>query len=440
MKDKNPLDQRICDKIGLNTGSLSRRALSQYQLEKLKAIVDYVQRRSPFYARHLRGCQKEDFQCLKDLAKLPFTTPDHIREHGLQMLCVSQSEIERVVTMESSGTTGKPKRVFFTRGDQELTVDFFMQGMSLLTTPKECVFILLPGERPGSIGDLLAKALARMGITAIKHGLVQSIPDTLAKMAEARADVAVGIPVQVLALARYYEKTGGKIPLSLKRVLLSTDYVPQCVVRELYRIWGVETFNYFGMSEMGLGGGIECRQHDGFHLYEADILAEIIDPDTGESLPEGQPGEVVFTTLTRKGMPLIRYRTGDLSRIFPADCPCGSITRRLEKIKARKTGLFALTAGGNLSIADLDEVLLGLPGIVDFQAFLSQRQETARLEIVLDTLEAAWDVQGIRNELLRLPFICSAIEEQSLELSVRVLAQGNDYVPRVGKRKIIIKE
>ena len=263
----------------------------------------------------------------------PFTTAEDIREHSLQLLCVSQDEIGRVVTLDTSGTTGKSKRIYFTPSDQELTIDFFQQGMSTLAEAGDRVMILLPCEREGSVGDLLAAALARLGVTPVRQGIVRNIPETLNIMHKEECKFLVGIPVQVLALARYADVAG--IPIRLKSVLLSTDHVPAVIVREMEHLCGCRVFEHYGMTEMGLGGGVECEAHSGYHLRESDLFFEIVD-DAGNLVPEGQEGEVVFTTLTRQGMPLIRYRTGDVSSFIPGSCNCGSVVRRLDRITKRK--------------------------------------------------------------------------------------------------------
>ena len=131
-------------------------------------------------------------------------------------------------------------------------------------------------------------------------------------------------------------------------MLLSADNVPDAISNELRRIWGCEVFTHYGMTEMGFGGGVECEARNGYHLREADLYIEIVDPETGRSVSQGDPGEVVFTTLTRRGMPLIRYRTGDVSRFVPGPCPCGTVLKTLARVKAA-CARRAIAQGGLLS-------------------------------------------------------------------------------------------
>ncbi|NLT96488.1 MAG: phenylacetate--CoA ligase [Clostridia bacterium] len=430
------LDNWIKEKIGFNTERISLQDIKEYQLKKIRQTIDYVCQNSTFYRKRLEGYSGQSLNRLDDLAKLPFTYPQDLRSNALQMLCVSQSDIERVVTLDSSGTTGEPKRLYFTADDQGLTVDFFMQGMSLLTSPGERVLILLPCERPGGIGDLLFKALVRLGAEPIKHGPVTGLSDALQKLSETRASVLVGIPIQVLALAKYWQLKESTIPLNLKRMVLSTDYVSQAVIQEIKRIWGSEVFRYYGMTEMGLGGGIECRHHQGYHLYMGDFVFEIVDPLTGDVLPPGQYGEVVFTTLTRRGMPLVRYRTGDISRFLPGNCPCGSVLPRLDNIKARKTGMVKLTEDSFITIAQLDEILLAVPGVIDFTAVVSNLPGKPTLEIELIMLDRNIDQWQVINELCQTEPIGRAYLKGALKLNLKATYYSEKTVLQTGKRTI----
>jgi len=361
----------------------------------------------------------EKVRSFKDFQQLPFTTTGDLSRNPLQMLCVSQDSINRVVTLNSSGTTGQPKRVFFTAGDQELTRDFFHHGMSTLVEPGDRVLILLPGALPGSVGDLLADGLRRMQVVPVPHGLVQNPETVLEIMAKERVDSLVGIPTQVLALAYHERAEQEKDKICLKNVLLSTDHVPAVLAKHLQEAWGCRVFNHYGMTEMGLGGGVECEALAGYHLREADLLFEVVDPESGEVLPEGEEGEVVFTTLTRQGMPLIRYRTGDLARFIPEPCPCGTVLMRLSPVKDRVKGRIPLTGGGFLSMSLLDEALFAVKGVTNFKASLCTDNNRDRLEI---TVQVAGKVPGnitalIEQALFSIPVIINNIRKGKLILA-----------------------
>jgi len=193
--------------------------------------------------------------------------------------------------------------------------------------------------------------------------------------------VVVGIPVQVLALARRSLSRGRT--LRLASVLLSTDHVPRAIVSTLERDWDCRVFNHYGATEMGLGGGVECAAHAGLHLREADLLFEVVDPLSGVPLPPGQEGEVVFSTLTREAMPLIRYRTGDLSSFVPGPCPCGSRLRLLSTVRSRRGDVAVLVGGERLRLADLDEALFGVDDVLDFRARLGADGEGEWLAVEL---------------------------------------------------------
>jgi len=385
-----PLDPWIATKVGQNGVRAIRADIETYQLQKLRETLRLVKEKSSFYRRHL-ATTPPDLSCLADLAQFPFTTAQEIRQDPLPFLCVSQGVIHRVVTLDSSGTTAQPKRLYFTRDDQELTIDFFRVGMSTLVEAGDRVLILLPGERPGSVGDLLAIGLQRLGVRGIKHGPVRDVAQTLEVIAGEGVNALVGIPTQVLALARYRDERGLPAPLQLKSVLLTTDHVPAAIVTTVGQAWGCEVYNHYGMTEMGLGGGVECQARRGYHLREADLYFEIVDPGTGQPLADGEEGEVVFTTLTRQGMPLIRYRTGDLGRFLPSACPCGTALKTMGPIRDRITGRVMVGEGLCLTMADLDNALFPIETVLDFSAIVTRKENQDLLSLEVQV------VPGVRD-------------------------------------------
>ncbi|MBP1764074.1 MAG: phenylacetate-CoA ligase [Firmicutes bacterium] len=432
-----PLDDWTAEKIGVKNNWVTREQIADYQLAKLKETVERAQASSPFYRSHLAGYRANSLNGFEEFSSYPFTTSADITRNAMRMLCVSQSNISRVVTLTTSGTTGQPKRLYFTPDDQELTIDFFRCGMSTFAGPGDRTLILLPGERTGSVGDLLAEALNRIGVKSVSYGLVEQAPNAVHSMCQEKATCIVGVPAQVLAMARYWE-SWGKSNWTPRCVLLSTDHVPTAIVDELERIWKCEVFNHYGMTEMGLGGGLECAAHDGCHLREADLYFEIIDPASGQPLPEGEYGEVVFTTLTRRGMPLIRYRTGDISRFIAGTCSCGSKVRRLERIRSRLNGEIRFTQESGFTLADLDEILFALPEVINFSVEIRTGATTV-LKITAAVLPEVvfFDKRVILRALRQVPAIQAAEEAGALLLEVEIL---REWFFSPGKRVVRIVE
>ncbi len=393
--------------------------MRRHQRMALRVTVALAQAGSPFYATRLAGVEAASLE-LDDLAALPFTTAADIREHGDRMLCVPATAVERIVSLPTSGTSGPPKRLRFSVADLELTVDFFCHGMSVLARPGDRVGVLLPYERPGGVGDLLRLGLERLGATPVLHGPVHDAGDALDHLERERVTVVVGIPVQVLALARRAAAAGRAV--APRTVLLSTDQAPRALVAAIEQAWGCRVFDHYGTTETGLGGGVECEAHEGLHLRAADLLFEVVEPASGRPLPDGEEGEVVFTTLTREAMPLIRYRTGDLGRLLPGTCPCGSALRRLGPVRARLADVAPLPGGGRLALADLDEALFALPGVLDFRARLGDDEDGERLavEIALEGGGGAAVCRRAAAALERAPALAAARASGRLHVAVTV--------------------
>lgn len=436
---KTPLESWIARRIGLPQGEpLSYDHLAAYQLERVRQVLVYVLEHSGFYQRHLAGFRPDKLFSLGDLRQMPFTTADDIAAAGLQLLCVSQDEIARVVTLPTSGTTGQPKRLYFTSDDIELSLDFFHYGMSSLVQPGQRVLILLPGRRPDSAGDLLARALKRMQVSGFVYGPVDDPGKVVDEVLRMNIDCLVGIPGQILSLVRDCRGAGIKHGM-IKSVLLTTDYVPQVLSRAVEEAWDCRVFAHYGMTEMGLGGGVECGAFAGYHMREADLHFEIIDPQTGFALPNGEWGEVVFTTLTREGMPLIRYRTGDISRFLPDSCPCGTMLKLMDRRCYRRLGMRPLGRDSRISINDLDEALFDVPQIVDYRAALTDKRPKDVLR--LDLFVTPWSAQELRSTvgsaLLQVAAIHDAIKSGLLDVEISCTEENRSHSTGGGKRTLV---
>ena len=342
-----------------------REAIDKYTEEKRRESFEYAKANSDFYAVRFEGIDCEVWE------EIPFTTPEQLREEGAAFLCADASEEGGIITMQTSGATGEPKKIRFTEGDQKRMADYYDHSLQLIIDETDTVLILLPAEQEGSIGKVIGESVERIGAKAIVYG-VPFVTDAAAAEQEAasseeedsgawkqsrkteeaekllqlirdeRVTCVAATPTHMVALARAMERqvAAGAEEIYLRSILLGGEFVPDKTVMMLEEAFQAMIFEHYGMTEMGLGGAVSCGYGKGSHIREADLYIELINPITGEVVQGESPktpgyspyGEIVITTLTRKGMPLIRYRTGDYSRWILGQCPCGSQLKRLDKI------------------------------------------------------------------------------------------------------------
>lgn len=347
----------------------NRDAIEAYQLKQLKKTLFYVKDKSKFYANQLRNLDVESIQNLDDFsAQVPFTYPEDLARESWSFLCLAQHEIARIITIRTSGTK-EEKRIFFTKQDLERTIDFFHHGMAYLIRPGQKVLVLMPGNYYGSIGDLLKKGLARLGCDTLIMGAGKNSLSVLNTIKREAIDSVVGLPQELYQLARIKNNLAEMNDLKLETILLSADYVPSSVKEVLEKAFCCKVFNHYGMSEMGYGGAVDCGCLDAYHLRETDLYFEIIDPISGQVLPPGQEGEVVFSTLNREAMPLIRYRTGDRASFIKGGCPCSKLLKKMSHVKGRYQNLLYID-NQPLSMALLDELLFRMDNLLDYRASL----------------------------------------------------------------------
>lgn len=341
--EKTKLDDWICQTEHLP--EWNREALEALQLRRLNETLQRLHRRwgdrCPYPARLER---------LEELKKLPFTTSEMLAEHPGQFLLTSQGEVSRVISGATSGTTGKAKRVFYTQVDTENTVGFFAAGIAEMLLPGETCLIGFPFSGSFGLGDLIAKAVESLGGHPIAAGNSWSWGSLKALVEEQKPETFIGFPTTLLGLGRIYGKD-----FPIRRALVSGDACPDGVISPLESLLGNPLFPHYGSRECGLGGAVTCPAHQGMHIRENHIIPEIID-EKGNVLPEGEWGELVITTIGLQAMPLIRYRTGDYTRLLPP-CPCGGITRRMDSTSRKDTRM-----------ERLDSALFLLGGLADYEA------------------------------------------------------------------------
>lgn len=310
---------------------------------------------------------------LNDLLRaLPFTSPEDLSANPGSFLAVPHDEVEGIISLPSSGTTGNAKRVFCSAGDLARTAAFFQHGMRYMVNPErdDCVALLMSGDRPGSVGDLLLRAMRSLGVRCEVPGFIT--PGAAGEDAAIKSllligsTCLVGLPGQLFSLSKHaLART-----LRLRSVLLSGDTVAESLRRNMEKGFGCPVFIHYGLTECGLGGAVECRERTGCHMREADLAYEIVD-GAGRALPPGEWGEVAISTLTREAMPLLRYKTGDEGRIVARTCACGSILRRIE-LHGRLARRVTLPVGTALHGFELDQLLYALDGVKSYAATIYQ--------------------------------------------------------------------
>ncbi len=290
------------------------------RLSLLNRQIAYAAAHSLYYAEALG--YPHALSSLSELRGLPFLTPAALEAQGRALVCVPASEIARVVSLRTSGTSGPAKRLYFTRGDLARTVAFFTEGMAWMTAPGDLVAVLMPCGVPDGIGELLCRALTALGAVPMAIGARTDLAAVGRELLQTPPDVLVGFPRQLRLLALLCPQ------LRPRAALLSADYVPATLPALLHEIWGCAAPIHFGMTETGYGCAVEHPCLPGMVLRADELLAEIVDPESGAPLLPGQPGELVLTTLRREAMPLLRYRTGDLAAMDEA----GRLTRVLGRL------------------------------------------------------------------------------------------------------------
>lgn len=359
--------------------NLSLTELAKYQLTMLNKQLLYAVAHSRFYRKHLSKTvfPLTSYDCLQDL---PFTTVKDIISKGTDMVCLPGSAIRRIVTLQTSGTSGVSKKLYFSSADIERTIEFFAVGMRYLCGPKDTVLICMPGTTTDSVGQLLSIGLERIGAKPYIYGPISNYEDAVAACRSIRPHTIVGIPTQIRRLAL------AAADIRPANVLLSADYIADSLRATIERLWDCTTFIHYGLTESGLGCAVECPYHLGQHIRHDELFLEIVDPQGKQNLPLGEWGEIVITTLRREAMPLIHYRTGDLGRLLPGRCACGSESPRLDKVRGR---LSELTHP--LNIYQLDELLLSNDAIEDYTAKINGHQLKLKLKAKTQNTQNIYD-------------------------------------------------
>ena len=297
----------------------TRADLEEFQLKRLNELLERISGRGLYanYPSHLHS--------LADIANLPFTSESDIIERPSQLGMVSQSQCVRVISDETSATTGKPKRIYYTQADRDRTARFFEIGLQELIEPGDFVMLGFPESGELGLTDLIEEACRRVG--AMCYVAEDEACYAIDQMAMLSPSAYIGHPFHIAALLDGLATRG--IAPTFTRALISGDSCSSDLCEAVASAIGSYPFLHYGSREIGLAGAVSCHTRKGMHIRENDLLVEIVD-ETGNPLPDGEWGEIVITTLTQEAMPFVRYRTQDRGRIIPQPCECSSVMKMLD--------------------------------------------------------------------------------------------------------------
>ncbi len=353
--------------------TLTTGKLQQLQLERLRLTVARAAR-SPFYGERFRqaGVTPESLQSLDDVRKIPFTTKDDLRSHGRQMLTVPLKEAVRLHA--SSGTTGQATVIYYTRTDIELWADLVARSLYMTGMRDEDVFQNMMGYGLFTGGLGFHYGSERLGALTIPVGAGNSKRQVQLMQQFGTTAVHIIPSYALFLLNTFADLNVDPRDLPLRLAYIGAEPYSAETRRRIEEAYDLKAYNCYGLSELnGPGVAFECPEQNGSHVWEDSFLLEVLDPNTQEPVPPGVVGELVFTNLTRQGMPLLRYRSRDLASYDDRPCPCGRSSRRISRIQGRTDDMIILK-GVNIFPIQIDRVLMALPE-VDSNYLVELKQE-----------------------------------------------------------------
>jgi phenylacetate-CoA ligase len=384
--------------------SLDRESLSHLQLERLRSLIARITRDVPFYRERLSGVSPGDIDSLDVLSELPFTDKKTLRDqYPFGLFAVPLRDVVRIHA--SSGTTGKPTVVGYTRSDMALWGEVMVRTLRAGGVTEDDVLHNAYGYGlfTGGLGFGQGAEVLGASTVPVSSG---NTARQLMLLEDFGATVLCATPSYALVLAEAAEQEGIDVAsrLRLRVGFFGAEPWTDAMREELEGRLGLEAFDVYGLSEvMGPGVAVECSEHRGLHIQEDHFLPEVIDPDSGEPMTGDGEGELVFTTLTKEALPLLRYRSRDRVRLTREPCPCGRTTARMSKVQGRTDDML-IVRGVNVFPSQIEEALLGVSGVAPQYVILVDRgkDHLDDLEILVEpTAEAEARGEFALKELQR---------------------------------------
>ena len=406
--------------------TMPRPALERLQLERLQESLRRAAT-SPFYSRVFRerNIRPEDIRSLADVRKLPFTVKDDLRQnYPFGLLTVPQDEIVRMHC--TSGTTGNPAAVLYDRHDLDSWANLIARSLYATGARPSDVFQNMSGYGlfTGGLGfQYGAEKLGMMTIPAAAGNSKRQIK----LMRDFGTTCAHSVPSYLGRLHAVFAEQGldPARDTQLKRLFIGAEPHSEETRRRIQEMFGCKAYNSFGMTEMnGPGVAFECECQADMHVWEDCYLIEIVDPETLEPVPDGTEGEMVLTTLDRHAMPLIRYRTRDLTRIIPEPCACGRTHRRIARITGRSDDMFIIK-GCNVFPIQIERVLMRIPNVAnDYLITLDTNEEGDTMLVQAELAPDSFTDDYKQLETLRKRIARELCDEILVTPTVQLVAPG----------------
>ncbi|MFH1624163.1 MAG: AMP-binding protein [Pseudomonadota bacterium] len=342
-------------------------------------------------------------------------------------------------TLATSGSTGAPKKVFFSEKDLEAITDTMAAIMKTALTcagiagTGSVVYILMPDGTPMSQAQLIGRGVEKMGHIPVIGDIKADIESQLTAIETARPVMIMGSAFRIHRLTQETRESHNLKEIGMKVIFITSEYLSDPMRGNLEDLWGGEVYHHYGMTETGLGAAIECQFHEGFHFDETNFMFEAVNPETGEAVHDGEEGELAFTNLDREGMPLIRYLTGDIGRIVTEPCQCGALSlQRIDKIKKRTKSIVTIGMGDKIYPSLFDDVICTFPDVVDYQVTLSDDDHRDAMTVEVEVIK--------EDKLLKDKIVQSLIDIALISKNIKKGYLIRPEIRIMGKRALVRKE
>ncbi|MBQ0126884.1 MAG: phenylacetate--CoA ligase [Bacteroidales bacterium] len=420
--------------------TLTRSEIEALQLERLKATVAHCYSGSEFYRKRLDsiGLRPEDIRSLDDLKKIPFTTKQDLRDtYPFGMASVPLEKCTRLHS--SSGTTGNPTVILHTQKDLEQWANAVARCLWMVGCRPEDVFQNTSGYGMFTGGLGFQYGAEKLGMLTVPAAAGNTLRQ-LKFFTDFGTTVVHAIPSYAARLYEVMCERGidPRRDTRLRTLVIGAEPHSEDTRRRIEDMLGVKAYNSFGMSEMmGPGVAFECKEQNGMHIWEDYFIVEIVDPDTLEPVPDGEIGELVLTTINREAMPLLRYRTRDLTRIIPGDCPCGRHHKRLDRMKGRSDDMIILK-GVNIFPIQIETILMQFKELAsDYLITLETLEDNDAMTVEVELSDMFIDdysaLQKLEKEITR-----QLRDEILITPRVRLVPKGS--IPKSEGKAVRVKD